>query len=163
MPSPASGGQIQVFTMNANGSGSKALTKGAETVAPAWSPDGTQIVCIRGNQGTLVTGKTGAIKQLTRPLRGLAFAADPDRERLGGRVVVRGRVVLGFRGRRADLRRLRRVHRRDDLDVDLFLVLPLDDDRRAGREAAAEDEVRERVLDQALDRAAQRPGTHRRV
>jgi Tol biopolymer transport system component len=78
MPSSASGGQIQVFTMNANGSGSKALTRGSETVSPAWSPDGTQLACIRANQVTLVTVKTGAIKQLTRPLRGLAFVADPD-------------------------------------------------------------------------------------
>jgi hypothetical protein len=52
---------------------------------------------------------------------------------------------------------------RNDLDVDLFLVLALDDDRRARLHRAAENEVGERVLDQALDRAAQWPGAHRRV
>ena len=44
-----------------------------------------------------------------------------------------------------------------------FSRLPVDEDRRAGLELAAEHEVRERVLDEALDRAAQRPGAHRRV
>src|SRR5438477_3655244 len=51
----------------------------------------------------------------------------------------------------------------NDRDVDLDLVLPLDENRRAGLERAAQDEVRERVLDVALNRAAQRPGAHRRV
>ncbi len=77
LPDPRSGGQIQIFLMNANGSGSTRLTRGAETVSPAWSPGGAQIVCVRGNQITVITVKTGAIKQLTRPLTGLAFVADP--------------------------------------------------------------------------------------
>ncbi len=63
--------------MNAGGTGSARLTAGKESVSPAWSPDGTQIVCIRSNQVTLVTVKSRVVKQLTRPLKGFAFVADP--------------------------------------------------------------------------------------
>ena len=63
--------------MNAGGTASVRLTSGKESVSPAWSPDGSQIVCIRDNQVTLVTVKNRAVKQLTRPLKGLAFVADP--------------------------------------------------------------------------------------
>ena len=77
LPDPSSGQMIEIYTMNAGGTGSARLTNGRESVSPAWSPDGSQIVCIRGNQVTLVTVKTGAVKQLTRPLKRLAFVADP--------------------------------------------------------------------------------------
>ncbi len=77
LPDRASGNLIEIYTMNAGGTGSARLTSGKESVSPAWSPDGSQIVCIRGNQVTLVTVKTRAVKQLTRPLKGLAFVADP--------------------------------------------------------------------------------------
>src|SRR4051812_21014479 len=71
-----------------------------------------------------------------------------------------GRVARLVR-RHGDL--LRRDLAGDDRDVDLFVVLAVDQDRGAGLELAAEDEIGERVLDEALDRAAQRPGSHRRV
>src|SRR5438105_3948374 len=93
----------------------------------------------------------------------VAFAAETWPRRTSGALlggVARG--GLGLRGS-ADGGRLRGRHGRDHLDVDLFLVLALDDDRRARRHRAAEDEVGERILDQALDRTAQRPGAHRRV
>jgi Tol biopolymer transport system component len=77
LPDPASGNMIEIYTMNAGGTGSTRLTAGKESVSPAWSPDGSQIVCIRGNQVTLVTVKSRAVKQLTRPLKGFAFVADP--------------------------------------------------------------------------------------
>ena len=77
LPDPASGNLIEIYTMNAGGTGSSRLTAGKESVSPAWSPDGTQIACIRDNQVTLVTVKSRGIKQLTRPLKGFAFVADP--------------------------------------------------------------------------------------
>jgi hypothetical protein len=52
-----------------------------------------------------------------------------------------------------------RAARPGDLDLDLVVrvALLVDEDRRAGRDLAAEHEVGERILDVALDRAAQRP------
>src|SRR5436305_15288158 len=79
---------------------------------------------------------------------------------VGGGVLVLGanhRLV----GRDGDL--LGRDLARNDRDVDLVFVLAVDEDRRAGLERAAEDEVGQRILDETLDRAAQRPGAHRRV
>jgi Tol biopolymer transport system component len=76
-PNPASGGQLEIYTLNANGTGRKRLTTGTESTAPAWSPNGTQIACVRGTQIAVVSLGSGRVKQVTRPLHGLAFVDTP--------------------------------------------------------------------------------------
>src|SRR5215207_213898 len=83
---------------------------------------------------------------------------------LGGRLGVVAALVLGLFGWDGDLLGLRRSPREDrDGDLVVGVALPVDQDRRAGGELAAEHEVGERVLDEALDRAPERAGAHRRV
>jgi TolB protein len=77
-PDPRSGGQFQIYTLNANGAGRARVTSGIESTAPVWSPDGRQIVFVRGTQIALVGASGGRVKQVTRPLRGLAFVDSPD-------------------------------------------------------------------------------------
>jgi TolB protein len=76
-PDPASGGQFQIYTLNANGTGRSRITSGTESTAPAWSPGGTQIAFVRGSQIAVVSATGGRVKQVTRPLRGLAFVDTP--------------------------------------------------------------------------------------
>ena len=91
LPDPASGNLIEIYTMNAGGTGPSRLTAGKESVSPAWSPDGSQIVCIRDNQVTLVTVKTAG-----------GQAADAAAE--GPRVRGRPGLVADRRSRQARLR-----------------------------------------------------------
>jgi Tol biopolymer transport system component len=77
-PDPVSGGQLEIYTVNANGSGRTRLTSGGESTAPAWSPSGSQIAFVRGTQITLVGATGGPVKQVTRPLPGLAFVDTPS-------------------------------------------------------------------------------------
>jgi len=76
-PDPASGGQFQIYTLNPNGTGRTRVTSGTESTAPAWSPSGSQIAFVRGSQITLVGASGGRVKQVTRPLKGLAFVDTP--------------------------------------------------------------------------------------
>jgi len=76
-PDPRSGGQLQIYTVSPNGTGRRRLTSGAESTAPAWAPDGGAIVFVRGTQIALVGARGGRVKQITRPLKGLAFVDTP--------------------------------------------------------------------------------------
>jgi Tol biopolymer transport system component len=76
-PDPASGGQLQIYTLNANGTGRTRITSGTESTAPAWSPTGTEIAFVRGGQIALVGAVGGRIKEVTRPRHGLAFVDAP--------------------------------------------------------------------------------------
>jgi TolB protein len=76
-PDPASGGELQIYTLNANGTGRKRVTSGAESTAPAWAPDSRSIVFVRGSQIAVVGATGGRAKQITRPLKGLAFVDTP--------------------------------------------------------------------------------------
>jgi Tol biopolymer transport system component len=77
-PDPRSGGQHQIYTLNANGTGRERVTSGTESTAPAWSPDGSRIAFVRGSQIAVVSAAGGRVKQVTRPLRGLAFVDTPS-------------------------------------------------------------------------------------
>jgi Tol biopolymer transport system component len=76
-PDPASGGQFQIYSLNPNGTGRKRITSGPESTSPAWSPNGSQIAFVRGSQIAVVGASGGRVKQITRPLRGLAFVDSP--------------------------------------------------------------------------------------
>jgi Tol biopolymer transport system component len=76
-PDPASGGQFQIYTLNANGTGRTRITSGTESTAPSWSPTGAQIAFVRGSQIAVVDAAGGRIKQVTRRLHGLAFVDTP--------------------------------------------------------------------------------------
>jgi len=76
-PAPGSGGQFEISTLNANGTGRKRITSGTESTAPAWSPSGSQIAFVRGSQIAVVGASGGRVKQVTRPLKGLAFVDTP--------------------------------------------------------------------------------------
>jgi Tol biopolymer transport system component len=76
-PDPSSGNQLQIYTLNANGTGRVRVTSGTESTAPAWSPSGTQIAFVRGSQIAVVGASGGRVKQITRPLKGLAFVDTP--------------------------------------------------------------------------------------
>jgi Tol biopolymer transport system component len=77
-PDPASGGRIELYTLNANGTGRKRITSGPESTAPAWSPGGSQLAFVRGSQIALIGATGGRVKQVTRPLSGLAFVDTPS-------------------------------------------------------------------------------------
>ncbi len=77
-PDPRSGGQLEIYTLNANGTGRARVTSAAEATAPAWSPDGSRIAFVRGSQIAVVGAAGGRVKQVTRPLRGLAFVDTPS-------------------------------------------------------------------------------------
>jgi Tol biopolymer transport system component len=77
-PDPTSGNQLEIYTLNANGTGRTRITSGSESTAPAWSPAGSQIAFVRGNQIALVGANGGRVKQITRPLRGVAFVDAPS-------------------------------------------------------------------------------------
>ena len=77
-PDRASGGQFQIYTLSPNGTGRKRITSGTESTAPAWSPNGSQIAFVRGSQIAVVGASGGRVKQITRPLKGLAFVDSPD-------------------------------------------------------------------------------------
>ena len=76
-PDSASGGRLEIYTVNANGTGRVRVTTGTATTSPAWSPGGTQIACVRGSQIGVVSLGSGRVKQVTRPLHGLAFVDTP--------------------------------------------------------------------------------------
>jgi Tol biopolymer transport system component len=76
-PDAASGGQFEIYTLNRTGTAKKRVTSGTESTAPAWSPDGTRIACVRGTQIAVVSLGSGRVKQVTRPLHGLAFVDTP--------------------------------------------------------------------------------------
>jgi Tol biopolymer transport system component len=76
-PDSGSGGQLELYTLNTNGTGRTRVTSGTESTAPAWSPDGTQIACVRGSQIAVVSLGSRRIKQVTRPLHGLAYVDTP--------------------------------------------------------------------------------------
>jgi TolB protein len=76
-PDAASGGRLEIYTLNANGTGRARVASGIATTAPAWSPAGTQIACVRGSQIAIVSLGSERVKQVTRPLRGLAFVDTP--------------------------------------------------------------------------------------
>jgi Tol biopolymer transport system component len=77
-PDPRSGGQFEIYTLNANETERTRVTTGTESTAPAWSPDGRQIVFVRGTQIAVVGASGGRVKQVTRPLKGLAFVDSPS-------------------------------------------------------------------------------------
>jgi TolB protein len=68
----------EIFVMSAAGTGKRRLTSGAESTSPAWSPTGAQIAFLRDSQITLINTDGTGIKQLTKPLHGLAFVDTPD-------------------------------------------------------------------------------------
>jgi Tol biopolymer transport system component len=76
-PDPSSGNQLEIYTLNANGTGKARVTTGGESTAPAWSPTGSQIAFVRGTQIALIGARGGRVKQVTRPLHGLAFVDTP--------------------------------------------------------------------------------------
>lgn len=69
---------LQIYLMNANGTGRARLTRGPESTAPAWSPDGSRLVFVRGTQITLVGANGRGVKQLTRRPLGGKFVDTPD-------------------------------------------------------------------------------------
>jgi Tol biopolymer transport system component len=77
-PDAASGGRLELYTLNANGMGRVRVTSGPASTEPAWSPTGGQIAFVRGSQITVVSAGGGRVKQVTPPLRGLAFVDTPD-------------------------------------------------------------------------------------
>lgn len=57
---------LQIFVMNADGSGATQLTNEGHNYAPAWSPDGAQIAFSRYGQGIFVMNADGTnVRQLT--------------------------------------------------------------------------------------------------
>jgi Tol biopolymer transport system component len=76
-PDAGSGGQFQIYTLSPDGTGRRRLTSGTESTAPAWAPDSGAIVFVRGSQIALVGANGGRVKQITRPLKGLAFVDTP--------------------------------------------------------------------------------------
>jgi len=57
-------GGTALFVTNLDGTGARRLTDGTEDAAAAWSPDGTQIAFVRGNEIAILTVATGEIRSL---------------------------------------------------------------------------------------------------
>ncbi|HET6661587.1 MAG TPA: DPP IV N-terminal domain-containing protein [Rubrobacter sp.] len=68
----------QIFTMNADGSNQKNLTKQTHSSSPAWSPDGKKIVFLRDDIYVMKSDGT-KVKRLTNNLNpGELVLAAPD-------------------------------------------------------------------------------------